>query len=155
MEWPYYFEQQIEKPGAIYNAIRYTERFGCGHESHWNATWYKPRKDLFERVDWYECAPKTVDHCSGVAYWFAKTLHFYLKVPIGIVNNARGGSVAYAWCDRKKLDAITNEKIQTILANYDKETGEWETPEGQARAIERAKREFQEKRIGRVVEAGG
>lgn len=148
MEWPYYFEQEIEKPGAIYNGIRYTERFGNGRESHWDATWYKPRVDLFERVDWYECSPKTVNHCCGVAYWFAKTLHFYLKVPVGIINNARGGSVAYAWCDRKRLDGIANEKIRTILANYDKEAGEWETAKGRARALERAKKEFEEKRMG-------
>ena len=148
MEWPYYFEANIEKPGAIYNGIRYTERFGSGRESHWDATWYKPRKDLFERVDWYECSPETVNNCSGIAYWFAKTLHFYLKVPIGIVNNARGGSVAYAWCDRKRLDGIENEKIRTILAKYDKQAGEWETTEGQARALERAKKEFEEKRMG-------
>jgi sialate O-acetylesterase len=148
MEWPYYFEQKIEKPGAIYNGIRYTERFGNGRETHWDATWYKPRKDLFERVDWYECDPETVHHCAAVAYWFAKTLHFYLKVPIGIVNNARGGSVAYAWCDRERLDGIDDEKIRTILANYDKEAGEWESSAGQARALERAKKEFEEKRMG-------
>jgi len=120
LEWPFYFEQEIEKPGAIYNGIRYTERFGNGHESHWDATWYKPKKDLFERAAWFECALETTDHCCGVAYWFAKTLHFYLKVPIGIVNNARGGSVAYAWCSRERLDGIADEKIWTILGNYDR-----------------------------------
>ena len=149
MEWPYYFEQQIEKPGAIYNGIRYTQRFGCGHESHWNATWYKPRKDLFERAAWFECSPKTVDHCAGVAYWFAKTLHFYLKVPIGIVNNARGGSVAYAWCSRERLDGIADEKVRTILANYDRQAAEWETEAGRARALAAARKEFDTQRIGR------
>jgi sialate O-acetylesterase len=148
MEWPYYCEQEIEKPGAIYNAIRYTERFGNGSESNADATWYKPREDYYKRVNWYECSQQTVNHCCGVAYWFAKTLHFYLKVPVGIVNNARGGSEVLAWCDRKKLDGIADGKIRTILANYDRETTEWETPDGRARAIERAQKGFEEKQIG-------
>ena len=149
MEWPYYFEQMIEKPGAVYTGIRYTERFGNGHESHWDAPWYKPKPDLFERADWFECDPKTVDHCCGVAYWFAKTLHFYLKVPVGIVNNARGGTVAYAWCGRERLDSIKNAKVQTILDNYDARAAEWETQTGRQRVLERAKREFEEVNIAR------
>lgn len=54
---------------------------------------------------WMVCSPKTVGGFSAVGYFFGRQLHDTLQVPIGLVNNAWGGSAAEAWVDRKQLEA--------------------------------------------------
>lgn len=53
---------------------------------------------------WQVCTPETVGNFSAVGYFFARQLHETLDVPIGMVNNAWGGSAAEAWVDRDTLN---------------------------------------------------
>jgi sialate O-acetylesterase len=55
-------------------------------------------------------------------------LHRYLKVPVGIVNVARGGTLGQTWCLREGLDQIEHVTVQTVLEDYDAETAKWEDP---------------------------
>ena len=57
------------------------------------------------KSSWMVCSPKTVGGFSAVGYFFGRQLHDTLQVPIGLVNNAWGGSSAEAWVDRKQLEA--------------------------------------------------
>ena len=41
---------------------------------------------------------------SAVGYYFGKTLHEILGVPVGLINNAWGGSAAEAWVQRDVLE---------------------------------------------------
>jgi sialate O-acetylesterase len=52
---------------------------------------------------WEICTPQSVSGFSAVGYFFARQLHQTLDVPIGMINNAWGGSAAEAWVDRKIL----------------------------------------------------
>ncbi|WP_164103237.1 sialate O-acetylesterase [Candidatus Laterigemmans baculatus] len=54
-------------------------------------------------VQWQVCSPETVGNFSAVGYFFARQLHETLDVPVGMINNAWGGSAAEAWVDRKTL----------------------------------------------------
>lgn len=53
---------------------------------------------------WKICTPETVGEFSAVGYFFARQLHETLDVPIGMINNAWGGSAAEAWIQRDKLE---------------------------------------------------
>ena len=141
MEWPFYFHQEIEKAGAIYNGIRYTARFGGGEYPE--ATWYQPLADVSKRVPWFACDPATVDNCCAIAYAFAKSLHLYLRVPVGIINNARGGTSVDSWCGREAMDQVSDAKIKRILANYDRKTAPWETEQGRQRLVAEARTAFE------------
>ncbi|MDP6546729.1 MAG: sialate O-acetylesterase [Phycisphaerae bacterium] len=46
---------------------------------------------------WAPITPKNVTRVFAVAYYFAKTLHKELKVPIGLIGRARGGTPIEAW----------------------------------------------------------
>jgi sialate O-acetylesterase len=52
---------------------------------------------------WQVCTPDTVGGWSAVGYFFARQLHQTLDVPIGIINNAWGGSACEAWINRDVL----------------------------------------------------
>lgn len=53
---------------------------------------------------WEACTPETVKNFSGVGYFFGRQLYQTLNVPIGLIDNAWGGSSAEAWVNRKRLE---------------------------------------------------
>jgi len=54
---------------------------------------------------WMVCSPETVGNFSAVGYFFARQLYETLGVPIGMVNNAWGGSACEAWIRRDLLNS--------------------------------------------------
>ncbi len=54
---------------------------------------------------WMVCTPETVGGFSAVGYFFARQLHQTLGVPVGMINNAWGGSACEAWIRRDLLNA--------------------------------------------------
>ena len=54
---------------------------------------------------WMVCTPETVGGFSAVGYFFARQLHQTLGVPVGMINNAWGGSACEAWVRRDLLTA--------------------------------------------------
>lgn len=59
----------------------------------------KERTDANIRTRWISVNPNTIEDCSAVAYFFAKTLRKKLGVPIGLVISSWGGTPAQAWID--------------------------------------------------------
>lgn len=75
---------------------------------------------------WDICTPETVGQFSGVGYFFGRQLHQTLGVPIGLIDNAWGGSSAEAWVARDVLEADSRfadaiEKWKNTEATYDHE----------------------------------
>jgi sialate O-acetylesterase len=54
---------------------------------------------------WAVCSPETVGNFSAVGYCFGRQLNQTLGVPVGLINNAWGGSAAEAWVKREKIVA--------------------------------------------------
>lgn len=59
---------------------------------------------------WQVCTPETVGNFSAVGYFFGRQLHQTLKVPVGLINNAWGGSACEAWVRRDLLAADAKYK---------------------------------------------
>lgn len=59
---------------------------------------------LFTPQSWRAAAPEIVGDCSAVAYYMGNMLRDSLKVPVGIVCNAVGGTPTEAWIDRPVLE---------------------------------------------------
>lgn len=65
---------------------------------------------------WTACTPDTVDNFSAVGYFFGRQLHQTLDVPVGLINNAWGGSACEAWINR---DLLAKEgKYDELLARW-------------------------------------
>ncbi|AQQ72551.1 hypothetical protein SMSP2_02941 [Limihaloglobus sulfuriphilus] len=61
---------------------------------------------------WEPCSPKTAAAFSAVAYYFGRTLHNELDVPVGLINSSWGGTVAEAWTSR---DALAEGGFESIF----------------------------------------
>ena len=66
---------------------------------------------------WASCRPETVPGFSAVAYFFGRTLHKELDVPIGLIHTSWGGTPAEAWTRREILEA--DDEFEPILARQD------------------------------------
>ena len=69
-------------------------------------------------AEWQVCSPDTVSNFSAVGYYFGKQLHQTLDVPIGLIDNAWGGSSCEAWIHR---DQFRGKPLYEPLLNQWKE----------------------------------
>ena len=58
----------------------------------------------FKPARWAQATPETIRRFSAVGYYFGRALRDSLQVPIGLINNAVGGSTAESWIDRETLE---------------------------------------------------
>jgi sialate O-acetylesterase len=75
----------------------------------------EPQKDFSGR--WQACRPNTVGGFSAVGYFFGRRLHQMLDVPIGLINDAWGGSACEAWVSRDRLAA--DPKYAAMLRRWE------------------------------------
>ena len=55
--------------------------------------------------EWRRASPQSAAEFSAVAWWAGKAIHQAKRVPVGLVENAVGGSGAEAWLPRESLEA--------------------------------------------------
>jgi len=147
MGWSNFNRKGREAASADFPGLRYVA---------WHDAWYKPSSDLRRPVQWQECSPEAAQRFSAVPYLYGMFLHRYLKVPVGIINVARGGTTGQAWCLRDELDKLNHVTVQSALKKYDAETSVWEQPTEVVRIMqewEAAKMEATAQHAVRVTKA--
>ena len=82
----------------------------------------EPQKDF--EGEWMAATPESVMSFSAVGFFFGRTLHQALNVPVGLIDNAWGGSAAEAWIRRDRLANLPAaqpfmEQWQQTEATYD------------------------------------
>jgi len=86
-------DPDIEKAAAKFPNIRLVSVPQVGtQEPQWNFN-----------GTWQVCSPDSVGEFSAVGYFFGRQLHQTLGVPVGLIDNAWGGSAAEAWVKRDKV----------------------------------------------------
>lgn len=68
----------------------------------------------FHETSWKGTSPETAARFSAIAYYYGKMLRDSLKVPVGLICNAVGGSPAESWIDRNTLET----KFPAILKDW-------------------------------------
>lgn len=103
-------------------------------------------QDVFQG-EWQRCSPQTVAEFSAVGYFFGRRLHETIGVPIGLIDNAWGGSAAEAWVRRDLLESDTRYAAlmerwketersynhDEALAEYEKTLEAWQRQAEEAR----------------------
>lgn len=85
-----------------------------------NYTWPAEAIEALDRLDYYQPAawqpadPETIQRFSAIGYCFGKELRDSLKVPVGLICNAIGGSNTESWVDRQSLET----QFPQILSNW-------------------------------------
>ncbi len=71
-------------------------------------------------AEWEECSPASMRTFSSVGYFFSRTLHQNLNIPIGIIEVAWGGTPAEVWVKPGLIEADTLLKSSAAkLLTYD------------------------------------
>ena len=79
---------------------------------------------------WEACTPETVGSFSAVGFFYGRLLHEMLDVPVGLIDNAWGGSAAEAWVRRDVLEK--DKRFADLMAKWKKTEAEF-TPEAFAK----------------------
>ena len=129
-------DPDLEKATAKYPTIRLISVPQVGtQEPQWNFS-----------GKWQVCSPETVGDFSAVGYFFGRQLQQTLGVPIGLIDNAWGGSAADAWVKREKIAAHPTlkaiherwlkmeEALPTAMANFEKTLEAHKAAAAQAKA---------------------
>lgn len=86
---------------------------------------------------WQICAPKMAPGCSAVAYFFGRELHQELKVPIGLITSAWGGTPAESWTSQGTLEGST--EFRAVFTAWAKTVAESPKALERYRTVELAK----------------
>jgi sialate O-acetylesterase len=129
-------DPDLEKAAAKFPEIRFVSVPQVGtQEPQWNFN-----------GKWQVCSPETVGEFSAVGYFFGRQLHQTLGVPVGLIDNAWGGSAAEAWVKRDKLaahptlEAIHQKwlkeeaKLEEAKAEFEKKMADWKAAAAKAKA---------------------
>jgi sialate O-acetylesterase len=65
----------------------------------------KPKKDV-PADGWRVCSPENIPDFSSTAYFFGRTLHNELEVPIGLIHSSWGGTIIEAWMSPESLQPM-------------------------------------------------
>jgi len=74
----------------------------------------EPQDDF--KGKWEVCTPETAATFSAVGYFFGRQLHETLDVPIGLIDDAWGGSACEAWVRRDLLEK--DSKYAKLIADW-------------------------------------
>jgi sialate O-acetylesterase len=72
---------------------------------------------------WHRCNPESSEDFSAVAYFFGKTLHKELNVPVGLVSTSWGGTPSEAWTSREALESFGgfDQQLEELYGISDKD----------------------------------
>jgi sialate O-acetylesterase len=95
----------------------------------------EPQKDFHGK--WTVCSPDTVGNFSAVGYFCGRQLQETLGVPVGLINNAWGGSACEAWVRRDLLE--NDPQYKPLIDRWVGMETKYATAEGEEkRNLERA-----------------
>ena len=72
----------------------------------------EPQDDA--QCEWRECTPQTVGDFSATGYFFARTMHQALDIPIGIIEANKGGTRVESWLTKENLEKYTQDPTDSV-----------------------------------------
>lgn len=80
---------------------------------------------------WQAATPETAKPFSAVGFFYGRYLHEILGVPVGLINNAWGGSAAEAWVRRESLEG--DERFAGLMENWVQREAQLQSEEATAK----------------------
>ncbi|HEY5914540.1 MAG TPA: sialate O-acetylesterase [Verrucomicrobiae bacterium] len=102
--------------------------------------------------EWKASTPESASGFSAVGFFFGRYLHTILGVPVGLIDNAWGGSAAEAWVRRESLEKDprferlmrstvqqeTRLDSEQAKADYEAQLARWREASEKAKAAQKA-----------------
>ncbi len=84
--------------------------------------WHEPLEESRDRLaQWKPCGPESAAETSAVAYYFGKTLHVELGIPVGIIQQAYAGTPIESWMPWEIQQS--DPRAQELRKQYDETAG--------------------------------
>ena len=84
--------------------------------------WHEPLEESRDRLaQWKPCGPESAAETSAVAYYFGKTLHVELGIPLGIIQQAYAGTPIESWMPWEIQQS--DPRAQELRKQYDETAG--------------------------------
>jgi sialate O-acetylesterase len=80
--------------------------------------------------EWKASNPETAAGFSAVGFLFGRYIHQIVNVPVGLIDNAWGGSAAEAWIRRERLE--NDPRFAGLMENTRKTEAQKQSPAAQA-----------------------
>ena len=93
---------------------------------------------------WFVCSPKTVNRFSAIGYIFGRRLHLATKVPIGLIDAARGGTTVEAWTSRPMLATIP--EARGLLKEWDERIAAYDPAKSLQARVQRWERDTERRK---------
>jgi sialate O-acetylesterase len=98
-----------------------------------NRLHHSPQRDVHKSITWHVCSPENLTKLgtkhgggfSGTAYYFARDIHERLKVPVGVIQSAWGGTRIGPWVPEEAWAA--NPKFENLSKEIKAARKEYET----------------------------
>jgi sialate O-acetylesterase len=94
---------------------------------------------------WEACTPESARSFSAVGYFFGRQLHQTLDVPIGLIDNAWGGSACEAWIRRDILES--DDRFSALMDRWQQTESSYDAEAAQQK-YQAALKKWQETRRG-------
>ncbi|NLA61939.1 MAG: sialate O-acetylesterase [Bacteroidales bacterium] len=105
---------------AINNQIRLFDmkEIAATNNEEWDESILQKTNQLqyYKPTSWVESTKENASAFSAVGYYFGAMLQKELGVPVGLINNAIGGSTTESWIDRHTLEH--NPQLVDMLYNW-------------------------------------
>ena len=79
---------------------------------------------------WRASTPETARNFSAVGFYFGRYVHLILGVPVGLIDNAWGGSAAEAWIRRESLEK--DPRFKSLMENTAKQEANLQSEQAKA-----------------------
>jgi sialate O-acetylesterase len=98
----------------------------------------EPQADC--RGSWAVCTSETAGRFTAVGYFFGMAIYKELKVPVGLINNAVGGTPIEDWLDRRVLEGDSElkpdaDRFQSKMTDYEKAKKDFQAAQANWSAI--------------------
>ena len=94
-----------------------------------------PVKEGANGGQWRRCIPEEASDCTGVGYFFARRLRRRLDVPVGLIDNSWGGTMAQHWVTQETLRGFP--EVQSYFDDIEGQLTAWREGGGLEGAEER------------------
>ena len=94
-----------------------------------------PVKEGANGGQWRRCIPDEASDCTGVGYYFARRLRRRLDVPVGLIDNSWGGTMAQHWVTQETLRGFP--EVQSYFDDIEGQLTAWREGGGLEGAEER------------------
>ena len=96
----------------------------------------RPKNNIISE-GWQPTTPSSIQNFSAVAYYFGRTLHDSLDIPIGLIHSSWGGTPAEAWTSAKTLAELPDfsssisrlqqhaDSIESLTQSFDRYLDNW------------------------------